>query len=335
MKILFAIQGTGNGHISRAREVLPALMKYGEVELLVSGTQSDVRLPYTLKYKLHGLSYTFGKKGGIDFLDSFRTLNTRKLIKDIFQLPVEKYDLVFNDFEPVSAWACKMKGKPCVAISHQAAFLSEKTPRPEKKDFFAEGILRHYAPVSHAIGFHYEKYDDFIHTPVIRKEVRELSPADHGHITVYLPAYEDTLLIRHFSRLPDIKWEVFSKHSKTAYTQGNVRISPIENRSYISSLENCHGLITGGGFEAPAEAIFLNKKLLIIPMTGQYEQHCNAIGAERAGCTVVKKIDAFFKTSLQQWLRQGKAIHLDYPDETEDILEHFFDTTFRQPEFLR
>ena len=30
MNILYAIQGTGNGHVSRAREVLPTLKKNGQ-----------------------------------------------------------------------------------------------------------------------------------------------------------------------------------------------------------------------------------------------------------------------------------------------------------------
>jgi UDP:flavonoid glycosyltransferase YjiC (YdhE family) len=30
MKILYAIQGTGNGHVSRAREIIPIPKKYGE-----------------------------------------------------------------------------------------------------------------------------------------------------------------------------------------------------------------------------------------------------------------------------------------------------------------
>ena len=34
MKILYAIQGTGNGHISRAREIIPLLQKYGELDIL-------------------------------------------------------------------------------------------------------------------------------------------------------------------------------------------------------------------------------------------------------------------------------------------------------------
>ena len=37
MKILYAIQGTGNGHLSRAIDVIPALKKIGQVDVLVSG----------------------------------------------------------------------------------------------------------------------------------------------------------------------------------------------------------------------------------------------------------------------------------------------------------
>ena len=48
MKILYAIQGTGNGHLSRARDIIPILQKKGEVDILISGIQSDVDLPYPL-----------------------------------------------------------------------------------------------------------------------------------------------------------------------------------------------------------------------------------------------------------------------------------------------
>jgi hypothetical protein len=48
MKILFGIQGTGNGHISRAREIVPLLQQYGEVDLIVSGTEAEVSLSQPL-----------------------------------------------------------------------------------------------------------------------------------------------------------------------------------------------------------------------------------------------------------------------------------------------
>ena len=61
MKILYAVQGTGNGHITRAMEIIPYLEKKGELDILVSGIQSDIELPFKVKYKFNGLSFIFGK----------------------------------------------------------------------------------------------------------------------------------------------------------------------------------------------------------------------------------------------------------------------------------
>ncbi|MBN2813127.1 MAG: hypothetical protein JXQ80_03560, partial [Bacteroidales bacterium] len=66
MKILYAVQGTGNGHLSRAMEVIPLLQKRCETDILVSGYQTNLDLPFEVKYRLNGLSFIFGKKGGID-----------------------------------------------------------------------------------------------------------------------------------------------------------------------------------------------------------------------------------------------------------------------------
>src|SRR3954469_25054828 len=123
MKILYAIQGTGNGHLSRARDIIPTLQAKGELDILVSGTQADIRLPYLVKYKFDGLSFIFGKKGGVDILETYKKSNLRRLFKEINSLAVEQYDIVINDFEPVSAWACFLKNKECVGLSHQAAVL--------------------------------------------------------------------------------------------------------------------------------------------------------------------------------------------------------------------
>jgi len=61
MKILYAIQGTGNGHISRAKDVIPILKQKGEVDILISGNQAEVKLPYKIDYKLHGPVGILGK----------------------------------------------------------------------------------------------------------------------------------------------------------------------------------------------------------------------------------------------------------------------------------
>ena len=62
MKILYAVQGTGNGHITRALEIIPFLQKKGDLDILISGIQSDIELPFEVKYRFKGLSFIFGKK---------------------------------------------------------------------------------------------------------------------------------------------------------------------------------------------------------------------------------------------------------------------------------
>lgn len=330
MKILYAIQGTGNGHISRAREIIPHLLNYGNVDLLISGTQAEVELPYIISYKKHGLGYTFGKKGGVDFVDSIKQLRPLTFAKDVFTFPVHDYNLVINDFEPVTAWACRLKNKPCISLSHQAAFTSAKTPRPTKISQISEAILSYYAPASQHIGFHFKAYDNFIHTPIIRSDVRKMETSNQGHITVYLPAYADEVLIDAFHHNKDVQWHIFSKHSKLAYTSENVWVEPIESNNFLKSLAASDGLITGGGFESPAEALYMRKKLMVIPMMNQYEQKCNAEALKQMGVTVVKEIDDTFIGRLRSWLNFSHPIHVIYQNQTAQIVEQVVQQTNNQ-----
>lgn len=142
MKILYAIQGTGNGHISRARDIVPVLMKNHEVDLLISGTQADVELPYPVKYRFKGLSFVFGKNGGINLPETYRKNYIKSLLSEINSLPVENYELVINDFEPVSAWACQIRNIRCIAVSHQAAVASKKSPQPSQPDIIGRAIIK-------------------------------------------------------------------------------------------------------------------------------------------------------------------------------------------------
>ena len=328
MKILYAIQGTGNGHISRAREIVPILQQYGELDLLVSGTEAEMSLSQPLKYRFHGVSFVFGNKGGIDKWETFRIMNLRQLWRDMHAIPLKEYDLVINDFEPVSAWACKLQKVESVSLSHQCSFLSPKTPRPSKWNF-AELLFKYYSPTNHHVGFHFEKYDDFIHTPVIRSEIRALEPQNEGHYTVYLPAYDDRTLVKYLKQI-DVPWQVFSKRQKQAYREGNVQVSPVNNEWFNQSVANCEGLLTGGGFEGPAEALFLKKKVLMIPMTDQYEQQCNALAASRLGVPVINEIDEHFVAKLSAWVSSSQRVEVHFPDETATIIDNMVRKYARQ-----
>lgn len=326
MKILFAIQGTGNGHLSRARDVYPELAKYGEVDVLISGIQADVNVPFPVKYRFYGMSFIFGKSGGVDMWQTTKKLKLFRLINDIKRLPVQEYDLVVNDFEPVSAWACKLKKVPCISLSHQAAVLNPNAPKPKYGDLKGELILKYYAPVTAAYGFHFKAYDKNIYTPVIRKQVREMIPANGIHYTVYLPAYDDNMLVSHLSIFDNVEWQVFSKHNKEPFIFKNVHVRPIENDAFIESMANGAGVLCGAGFEGPAEALQLGKKLLVIPMHQQYEQHCNAAALEDMGVPVIKHLGKQYYDMIRKWIADEQRIKVDYPDITERIVADLVQT---------
>ncbi len=358
MKILYGIQGTGNGHISRARTFLPMLKKFAEVDVLLSGTSSEVSLGSPVRFQVHGLGYTFGKKGGIDFIDSARKLRPVQLIRDIASLPVHEYDLVISDFEPVSARAAMRAGKMCIGLSHQAAFLSPLSPRPSHKSTIGEYIFRHYAPCSHYIGFHYQRYARNIFTPVIGSEIRQLEKEQHmpaesqqsllaktpgaclesavkgngsgstwkptqltrKHATVYLPSYDDRRLVPILEPITHIDWHIFSKTAVCPYRRGHVRVHPVDFAAYINSLATCSWLVCGAGFETPSEALHLGKPILTIPMAWQYEQQCNAAALKQMGVTVQTAVDRRFTEVICNWIERAEAVKITYPDHTEAVI---------------
>jgi uncharacterized protein (TIGR00661 family) len=321
MKVLYAIQATGNGHISRASEIIPLLKKKCEVDILISGTEAEVDLDHEIKYRTKGLCYVFGKKGGIDFYETFKKMKSKRFLKEIKNAPVEDYDLVINDFEPVTAWACKKKNVPCIAMSHQYGVIHNSAPKPDKYDPLAWLILRKYAPCKYGVGFHFKSYGNDVFTPVIRKEIRNAVIRNDGHYTVYLPAYDEAKLIKFLSAFKDIEWHIFSKHTKKSFTEKNCIVKPVSGAAFAESFTSCEGIICGGGFETPAEALYMGKKLLVVPMKNQYEQHCNAAGAKELGVPVIKSLKKKHIAKVENWLYNGEFIKVDYKDETEKIID--------------
>jgi uncharacterized protein (TIGR00661 family) len=325
MNILYAIQGTGNGHLSRAMDIIPCLQLHGNVDILVSGTQGDLSLPFPLKYKLRGLSFIFGKAGGVDLWKTFVKANVRKFVKEINALAVEQYDLVINDFEPVSAWACYMKNIPCIGLSHQAAVLVDGAPKTEHNDMLGKLILKNYAPTTAQFGFHFKSYENHIFTPVIRGQVRNHEIENKGHYTVYLPAYDDKRLVAKLSQFKNVTWDVFSKHNKKPFTHKNIRVQPIHNEKFVSSMASSAGVLCGAGFETPAEALFMKKKLLVIPMKNQYEQQLNAAALKEMGVHVIKNLDDRNDMVINTWINSSKIIEVNYPDMTHQIIHQIID----------
>ncbi|HTQ64274.1 MAG TPA: glycosyltransferase family protein [Puia sp.] len=320
MKIFYAVQATGNGHISRAMEILPYLQRYGKVDIFLSGANSSLQLDGPVKYRSKGNCLFYNASGSLSYWKTIKQFEPLRILKEARDLPVEKYDLVLNDFENITSLACSLKKIPSVNFGHQASFQSEKTPRPVKKDPIGEWILKNYGRASQYIGLHFKSYDDFILPPVIKKEILLAEPMDKEYITVYLPAYSDKELFKYFSELRDFRFQIFSKEIKQPEHLANILFAPINKDAFNKSLINCTGIIAGAGFETPAEALYLGKKLMVIPIKGQYEQFCNAAALEKLGVLSIRSFNHDFARIFQGWISQEKKISLAPDHSTEAII---------------
>ncbi len=326
MKIFYAIQGTGNGHLSRAVELYPHLQKYGQVDFFLSGSNSNLKSNLPIKYKSKGLSLFYKHSGGLDYNKILGSLSLN-IVKDAKALPLENYDLIINDFEFVTSLACSMKKLPCVHFGHQASFQSKKTPRPQQVNPLGGFILEKFVKSNTHIGLHFDNYDENIYNPIIKQDIIQANPINDGHITVYLPQYAMAILEPHFLNQPKFHFEVFTKEVGRIICHKNITYFPINNKQFTSSMVRCYGIITAGGFETPAEAMYMNKKVLSIPILKHYEQACNASALEKMGVMVLKKIDQNFNTYFNQWVSQKKPIHLKLKHSTADIVDILIKTS--------
>ena len=326
LRILYAFQGTGNGHVARARDLIPRFEAHGTVDVLIAGTESNLDVGVPTRYNFHGLTMVYDKHGAVSY---WRSLWNNKLVQfclDILRLPVKKYDLVIIDFEAVTSYACKLRGVKALQLSHQAAYLSSESPRPAKRIWHWEWVLRNMSPATYAIGFHFQSYGPKVLPPIIREEIRSLTPKDMGHYTVYLPSYDSGFIAQILQSFPDRSFQVFSK-DKTRFKQENVSVKPVSVLGFMESIRTCTGLICGAGFEAPAEAVHLGKKVMVIPIKGQYEQLCNGLAAEKIGLKMISEFSEKFRPEIDKFLSAPIPEYVTWPDYAAELVNEIVKNT--------
>jgi hypothetical protein len=65
----------------------------------------------------------------------------------------------------------------------------------------------------------------------------------------------------------------------------------------------------------------MKKKVLVIPMKQQYEQHCNAAGAADLGIPVIKSLKKKHIHKVETWLNNQQRIEVDFKDDTNSIID--------------
>jgi uncharacterized protein (TIGR00661 family) len=147
MKIFYGVQGTGNGHITRARVMAKELYTTGfDVTFQFTGRAPDEFFDMDIfngyKYR-EGLTFNTDKEQ-VNYLKTASQARPIRFIQDIKALDLSSYDLVISDFEPVTAWAARIQRKTILGVGHQYAF-NHDIPRTGSNPL-ANLVMKYFAP---------------------------------------------------------------------------------------------------------------------------------------------------------------------------------------------
>lgn len=280
MKILYGIQTTGNGHLTRSAVLRAELQKLGaDVDVFLSGADNSQAFAMSLfpdARFVPGPTLVISE-GKLKHWQTLFNAEFFSFVKSVRALSLASYDLVITDFEPITAWAARFQKTMSIGISNQYTMTHGAIRFPVFSPL-AKLVDRFFAPAKLCFGLHWCDFGPYVLPPIVPVELLSLNKKEsvEAEVVVYLP-FESVECIRSFLQAASTtRFDVFHPAIVSPSTEGNLHWHPLSREFFLSSLAACNGLISNAGFESLSEAIYLGKKLLVKPLNGQAEQMSNA-----------------------------------------------------------
>lgn len=312
MKILYGVQGTGNGHLSRARAMATAFANCNvEVDYLFSGRAPERFFDMQCfgEYAVYpGMTFA-NVDGRVDYLRTVLGNNYWHFVRDVFSLDLDPYDLIITDFEPITAWAGRLRGKTVVSMGHQPAF--DFAVPVANKDLRTSLIMKLFAPGNVRIGMHWDKYNAPILPPLI--DVAHAPGTSEAHkVLVYLPFEPQAQVHDLLAPLSQYQFYIYAPGSEHKQV-GNLHLRPTSLDGFRQDLMSSTAVVCNAGFELSSECLALGKRLLVKPQGRQMEQASNALALCKLGYGCAT--DVLTTTEISRWLDQKTAApQLSFPD---------------------
>lgn len=316
MRILYGVQGTGNGHITRARAMAPALVAEGvEVDFLFSGRPIDQFFDMEAfgDYALRGGLTMVTEGGRIRPLKTLAQATPATFIGEIRALNVTDYDLILTDFEPITAWAGRFSDVPVLGLGHQYAF---HYPIPQHRGGpHHRLVMKYFAPVSQSLGFHWYHFGMPILPPIAPVQ-KASDDRDSDLIVVYLP-FEDPQKIEDLLVAHDhYRFAVYHPQARTSQ-HDHVQWHMPSRDKFHHDLVRCNGVLCNAGFELSSEVLQIGCKLLVKPVSGQTEQISNCIALQQIGLGY--SMGGLDQKVLTAWLKDGRGVSVHYPNVAQAV----------------
>ena len=313
-RFLFTVQGEGRGHLTQAISLTQLLIDAGhEVVGYAVGTFQNRKIPGffmdfigekpLIQYEAPSIIYGSGRsvKLGATALQAFKKFNIFKKSAHTLGAFIEDIqpDGIVNFYESITGlYYFTSKSKiPCLSIGHQYLLLNKNFVSIRKKsiDRFLLNIntkitaygSQKFLGLSFAPLKNDERKKIYTVPPLLRKVIKETKPTNEGSWLAYLTHYRlaDEIAAWHLHN-PDVKIDCFWDHPEIKETYEfteNLTFHPINAEKYLDKMSKCAGLISTAGFESVAEAMYLGKPVMMVPVPNHIEQMINAFDGERAG----------------------------------------------------
>jgi uncharacterized protein (TIGR00661 family) len=301
------------------------------VDFLFSGRGSDAYFSMEAfgDYQTRcGLTFK-SHHGNIDLWQTAKQAQPLQFLKEIRELDVSGYDVVINDFEPVTAWAARRQQVPCIGISHQNSFRYEVPAAP--RNWLDQLFVQHFAPCDQHIGLHWHHFNQPLLPPIVHLS----SPVTQEHqptppqVLVYLPFEDLRQITTLLQALPDEQFVCYHPSQQQQVQLGNMLLKPLSHQTFIQDLHQCKAVISNAGFELPSEALALGKKILVKPLAGQFEQQSNATTLQQLG--LANQMPQLELEIIQRWLVKEPAQPVIFPCVATALVDWFLAGHWQQP----
>lgn len=325
MKILYGVQATGNGHISRARAMGKYLAQAGvQIDYLFSGRPADqfFDMQQFGNYQVKsGLTFVTAA-GKVNYWQSFLQASLKTLRQDINALDVSGYDLVLTDFEPICAHAARRANKRSIALGHQYAFL-HNIPM-QNANLITQLVFKHFAPADVQLGLHWHHFNQPILPPIIDEAEHNIAISSR-QVLVYLPFEDQTQVLAMLQPLADYQFCVYGPGLSKA-TLGHISTHPPALAPFKADLASCSYVLSNSGFELISEALQLNKRIMVKPLQGQMEQQSNALALEQLN--LASRTEQLSTSLIARWLSSNNQFNsVSYPNVAKAIAEWLLQDT--------
>lgn len=315
MRVVYGVQSTGRGHLSRFAALKPLFDADGhEMLVIVSGRHDPPSffldaVGGSRCERMPGFEMADDGVGGISKRKTASAFvgGMPELLRSLYQghklISAFDPDFIVSDFDPITGsslvtptvfkigvgnWAMSRHHQ----LSHLAGYRLEKFNTDLAIKLCSSGV-------DVILGCHFYPYDNLCLPPILRPDIDCLTAVGRGHLLVY-HSFQGRLapIVAYAENHPETEILIYGYPAPLQHVPSNIHFR-MDGTRFIQDLAGCEAYVGTAGFQTICEAFYLGKKIIVQPIEGHYEQRWNAAQLE--------------EVRMGRWLRGSLEAALAHP----------------------